>query len=339
MILRPFPDYCGEEVSQFYSVGFNGGERSKLRSGATQWDPAKDYTGAQILNIDENQNQPFTSPGRWRVEKGAIFGDGQAFCESRVIVISSSLNKNNYPDVFAHELGHALGFWHTGSSDALDGTVPLMVTCLGASTAETFSKDDAAAVQNLHGSITNPGAGSIMGNWGFERWSGSTPVYWNFVGSHSKVVQSPQFGSSSLGWKPLSNGAYFYQEVVVNRTANFGLTPRSSIKRPTAGTVTGSITLDLYLGERFYGSNVTGCAYPVNRNMNQVTFDAPLGFARGGSEEPTTSWASYDFYAPSYPIAFTGSTSYIARLRVDSTVQQSGDWRQVDFDNTRIWDD
>lgn len=212
-----------------------------------------------------------------------------------------------------------------------------MTTCNGSTTAETFSKDDAAAVQNLHSSITTPSAGSIMGNWGFERWSGSTPVYWNFVGSHSTVVQTPQFGSSALGWKPLSSAAFFYQEIVVNRTDSFSITPRSSVKRPTAGAITGTITLSIYVGERFYGTNVPGCAYPVNRNMNQVTFDSPLGLVRSGAVAPTTSWASFDF-TNAYGVTYTGNTSYITRLVVDSTVQQNGEWRQVDFDNTRVWD-
>ena len=164
------------------------------------------------------------------------------------------------------------------------------------------------------------------------------PEFWYKSANVSSVQTSgmPQFGGDyAWGWKPKASGAYLYQEVTVNRQTT-SLTGRASVRRPTAGSVTGGFNLAVYIRERYFGPDNSPCDWPTGRDSNDLTTLTPLTlYVFGVSFVPTTSWVNNDWLFTNMPS--TGHAIDL-RLRINSTLKDTaGNYRQIDFDNTRLF--
>lgn len=162
---------------------------------------------------------------------------------------------------------------------------------------------------------------------------------WTFFLTHSKLQLTPgQFGTA-LGWKPLEDNAHVAQQVTVNRQAQT-LTARASVKRQSPGTILGSVSVIIDWRRRDYAAVEPGsCAegnYPTGRDQNEVTFLGEWEVLASGSFIPATTWVSMDF--ASAPMPSAGDAIDIQIRAVSSVKGTDGQFRQINFDNTRVWE-
>ncbi|MDQ3500146.1 MAG: hypothetical protein M3488_04095, partial [Actinomycetota bacterium] len=314
--------------------------RSEVNAAADLWEIEREYTGNSLVVLNEGLSG-------WSLRLVDLIGgdptvQGRTICATKVIQIRSDLTGNLLRDVASHEFGHALGFYHTGMFDSDDGRTPLMATCLDppGTDVRSFSNDDAGVIQK---ELSNSGgaAGSLHANWGFERWSGNIPLYWTFSLTHSKVklTTGQQFGTAALGWKPLEDSAHVAQRVTLHRQAQT-LTARASVNRQSPGTILGSVSVIIDWRRRDYAAVEPGsCAegnYPTGRDQNEVTFLGEWAVLASGSFIPTTTWVSMDF--ASAPMPSAGDAIDIRIRAVSSVKGTDGQFRQINFDNTRVWE-
>lgn len=336
-------DFCGDGEFN-YEFSDEGDEpwttqlRLVVNAAANLWELEQEYLGTNLVTLDEGGSATWTI-----LLNDVILEDpdvnGSTECDNRIIRLNDDLTGNQLQDVAAHELGHALGLQHVGDGDSADHEVPIMATCLNpGSTERSFSNDDAAAIQKEWAVVGLPG--TLHANWGFERWQdATTPTYWSFFlnNSRTKIVSGHEFGDAALGWQPLALSGHMAQTVTVHRES-VDLTARASIRRQYGGTITGAVTVFIEWKQRDYGADPE-CDWPTGMDENTVTFTTPgWNHLTSDTYVPTTSWVNLDFL-PEVEMPDTGDAIAI-RIRITSNVKDSaGQFIQIDFDNTRVWEE
>jgi hypothetical protein len=325
--------FCGDGEFDYafvnYFTDWTAAHRAEVDAGANDWEVPRDYTGQAFVDIDRGGGS-----GVWNIHRvdepgGDDDVNGVTYCNSREIEVNDSPSGNGLRDVAAHEMGHVLGFDHTGQYDSRDGRFPLMATCQDFGTTRSLSQDDSAKMFEVFSA-----AAGIHSNIGFER----DYTYWGFSGSHSKLIRTDtaHYGYRSLGWKPLSSTSFVYQTVTLNTEPGVDLTPRMSLRKYTAGTTTGYVSVRMRVRGRDYANPVAGCFYPNGRYQNTVTAqEGQWHYSSWGTYTPTTSWVNRDFPDMDLP---TGYDAYDIQIHIYSSVKADGSYREIDIDNPRVWE-
>lgn len=145
----------------------------------------------------------------------------------------------------------------------------------------------------------------------------------------------------ALGWKKKTSGSVSVrQDVTINRQGAT-LTARSSLRRPTAGAVSGGLTVQIWTQEVNYEPlAASGCAssltrWETGRNQNEVSSTTAFVFRDSGYFQPTTSWINVDFAQTTMP---TSGHAIGVRIRMVNDLEANGENRQMDIDNSRVYD-
>lgn len=233
--------------------------------------------------------------------------------------------------VFQHELGHAMGLWHTARQDSDDGLRPLMNTCQAftASSNRSLSQEDWQSHQRMNGDL-NPE--TMSANIGFNRgnkyYTKTSGSFWYMSGAY-------------LMWRRGTPNAdqKFWQTTAVSGSAGKSYDVRINWRRPTAGAA-GTVWASMYARPVTYGADPGTC----NANPGHQT-----GQTYTGSRNDNTTWYFKGNLGVSVPAGVTSLThadtttgsmtgnNVDIQLRVATNISTTaGSSQYMQFDNIRI---
>lgn len=313
-----------------------------------RWDNEMSRNATPLVSIDDAAAQGsraitatfVTNPG------GDPDARGNYLCKTHVIEFNTTLLDLPVAALVAtatHEMGHALGYQHTGMSDSLTpaGYLAVMSTCHGDD--KSIETDDAAAETHSYGIASNR---TLTANYGFEN-SWDAVEHFGASGAAPSVAS----GSTSGGLRhatvaPASSSDNVNQTVALVNAS--GTWVRPSMQYTTPGATAGAVRVQMWAREATYPYQASPCnAFPLpNRNFNlraKGSFESEWYLALDETLPLSSTWrvgmTANQYYVPlvldnSVPPRENGGIDL--RVRVYSNASASGGYVHVHYDDLRI---
>lgn len=289
----------------------------EIRDGFGDWRAPRDWDGDRVIK----QMDEVSSNGKVKVVgvSPGYFGDpsqlGSASCgDPSTILLRYDQSGNALEHLARHEMGHALGMHHTGSTDSFGGPMETMATCISFGST-SLSQDDDGHVVYHHGDL-NPE--TIHANAGFETgtsWWGTSSV-----SSFYTSTYQPEDGSAAGRFRPSSDDGYIYQSMNFAAAQGRKVDARTNIRKVSSQSTYGRVRLELLVRHVVYGTGECADEFVTGKDQNVRSSWTTWWIARAADRYPTASWAILD------TTAYTLPTSYDAtdlRVRVKSSVRYS----------------
>lgn len=314
--------------------------RQAARDGMLRWNEPRDHDGRRYATIWST-----VPPGTYRRVDVRVQALSATFCgvpavacfkeNPDTIYVSDAISDAvTFDHATAHEMGHALGLPHSGSSDVHTQHIanafqtPLMSVCTDYYYANLMDEDDASIARNRAALRPRPIGPNVSVETGrLYPWrSSGNPV--------SVVTTSSSDGVYHLMVAP--NSQYDNVNNAVNFDTAEGKLISARLNYLTPGGVGGSVRMAVEARYVYYGAVATGsCAqgqYPTGRDENTRT-NGGWTTVLQASFPPSASWTWRDTGTWQVP----PHGDFDVRIRIFSTVTASaGGYIHVHYDNARV---
>lgn len=315
--------------------------RQWAREAIALWNGPLDYTGDQLLDVDESVAGTITVTIH---DFGADNPVGDATCTTSTgprIRINSRIitDEDAVRTVAAHEMGHLLGLGHSGDEEAVEGRQPIMATCSTDpfGTGNHLSSDDESYVNWRYSAAQYY---QMNANYGFEQGTRR----WTLAGgTWEELATGGAGGVKRIRHKTTNNSSYIQQRVrVATGTDDHWYRVVFQYKVESA-SATGFVKGIVYRARLSYAEDVNDCGFEDDLHLssggyeNTGNYDDPsqAGFiamvSTGDLAVNKTSWtrAESDWYDP------LDAEGYEFDIRVYSHAEVSGVDQWVYLDNAR----